>query len=207
MNTRTRCAGFFVVCHLLFATSASLAKSPPAVPHDGVEIQSILTEVQRALETSSKEVKDLGMPPLESVTLTLQATATSETGGKIKLWILSFGHSVKHETVQELTLILAPPDPNKPKNVATPPSLAAQLVDAIIGAARGVQNARRGDPPLELRAFEVTLSFLVARDTSGGADFTIQPVTAGLTGDLKNSALHKLKLVFKAPAGPGGNTP
>ena len=131
----------------------------------------------------------------------------ARSAGEIKLWIFSFGHSVKHETVQELTLTLAPPDPVKPVNVTAPPSLAAQLVEAIVSAARGVQNARLSDPPLELRAFEATLSFLVARDSGGGAEFTIQPVTAGLTGDLKNSALHKLKLVFKAPAAPGGKTP
>ena len=83
MTALTRCAAIVVVSHLIFAPTPSLAQAPSPGQPRGMEIQSILTEVQRALETSSKEIKGLGMPPLESVTLTLQATATREVGGKI----------------------------------------------------------------------------------------------------------------------------
>jgi hypothetical protein len=136
------------------------------------------------------------MPPLESVTLTLQASAIRQIGGKISLFFISFGHAVQRETTQELTIILEPP---KPVRLATPlpPSLADQLVDAIVAAVDGVQQARGGSPPLQMKTLEIVVSFVVEKDTTGKFDFTLQPVTAGLGGDMKDKAVQKLKLTFK----------
>ncbi len=188
------------LCFALASTGCGTTApmSPSLVSSDGVEVQSILTEVQKALDVSAIRLKDLPVPPLESVTLTLQASVARDLGGKIGCLIIAFGHSVQSETTQEMVLTLTPPRPGQ-RAVAPPTAtLSEQLVDAIVGAVKGVQTAREGQPPLELQSFETSLSFVVEKDTSGKGDFTIQPVTVSLGADFKDKAVQKLRLVFKA---------
>ncbi|MFI5179785.1 MAG: trypco2 family protein [Thermoanaerobaculia bacterium] len=184
------------------ACSSMDSKPTPVVSSDGVEVQKILEEVQQALEASAPELKKSHLPPLDSVTLTLQASAVREVDGKINLWILSFGHSVQKEAVQELILTLTPPDPEKKMLGPTKPTLAAQLVEAILGAARGVENADSGNLPLKLQSLEASVAFVVVKDTSAGGSFAIQPVTLSLGGDFKDKAVQKLRLVFKEKKKP-----
>jgi hypothetical protein len=76
-----------------------------------------------------------------------------------------------------------------------------ELVKAIESAARGVQAARQNsDVPLVASGLKVVLSFVVKGDTSGGARFEIVPVTADLSGELANSALQKITVVYQNPA-------
>ncbi len=184
---------------LLVGPAACSCAPPPGQPPvsaDGVEVKKVLVEVQKALKASAGKLSTQ-MPDLESVTLTLQASVTKDVGGKISLFFISFGHSVQREATQELTLTLTPPKIER-AIAPPPPTLADQLVDAIVGAVNGVQDARQGDPPLQLKTLEVVVSFVVERDTSGKAEFTIQPVTFNLGGDLKDKAVQRLRLLFKS---------
>ena len=189
-----------LVCSLLLAgapTACSTAAPtpPPVVSADGVEIKKVLVEVQKALKSSAGRLSTR-MPDLDSVTLTLQASVVKDLGGKISFFFISFGHSVQREATQELTVTLTPPKIEK-SLAPPPPTLAEQLVDAIVGAINGVQDARDGDPPLQMKSLELVVSFVVVKDTSGKGEFTIQPVTISLGGELKDKAVQKLKLVFK----------
>jgi len=80
---------------------------------------------------------------------------------------------------------------------ASAQTLAAGLEDAIVDAAEGVKDAVTGTPPLTLQTFKASVSFVVVDDASGGASFTIEPVTIELKGNLKNKAIHKIDLTFK----------
>ena len=71
------------------------------------------------------------------------------------------------------------------------------VLTAIVDAAEGVIDALTGTPPLSLQTFKASVSFVVIDDVSGGASFTIEPVTIDLKGNLKNKAIHKIDLTFK----------
>jgi len=197
----TRIAAIGLACLSLALVTSSCTTTAPQptqlVSSDGVEIRAILTEVQKALDASAAELKDDSLPPLDSVTLTLQASVARELGGKVNVLIVAFGASVQAETTQELVLTLAPPKP--PKAIAPPlPTFSEQLVQAIVGGVRGVKSASHGHPPLELQSLEATVSFTVEKSATVGGSFTIQPVTVGLSGDMKNKAVQKLRLAFKS---------
>jgi len=53
--------------------------------------------------------------------------------------------------------------------------------------------------PLVASALKVVLSFVVKGDTSGGVKFEIIPVTVDLSGDVANSAVQKITVVFQNP--------
>ena len=80
---------------------------------------------------------------------------------------------------------------------ASAQTLADGLEDAIVDAAEGVRDALNGTPPLSLQTFKASVSFVVIEDASGGANFTIEPITIELKGSLKNKAVHKIDLSFK----------
>ena len=164
----------------------------------GVLIDQLLKEVQVGLAKIQNDLHGEGIPPLESVTLDLTAEVKKDVGGKINLFIVSFGHKWEKSRSQEIEVTLKPPKPSP--LVAKGPSVADELAKAIESAAQGVQAARSNkDVPLVASGLKVVLSFVVTGDTSGGAKFQIAPVTVDLSGDLANSAIQKITVVYQTP--------
>lgn len=161
----------------------------------GIVIEKVLLEVQRALQNARTRTADAGFPELKVVTLTLQTVITKGVGGKIKFLIFSFGRTWEQEKSHQMVLRLTPPPP-APQSLG-PPKLSEELANAIVDAAQGVRKARSGDPPLLLDTFDLSLSFVVTLDDSGGLEFKLEPVSFELKGNLKSKALHRIELSFK----------
>jgi hypothetical protein len=161
---------------------------------NGVVIADVLKQVQRALRIVADRTAGKGLPPLAAVTLTLQTVVVTAGGAKFKFLVFSFGRTWEKERSHDLVLTLAPP---RARRGRTTRELADELADAIVEAAMGVKDGLAGSPPLALNALKVSVSFVVTKDASGGAAFTIEPVTFDLKGDLKTKAIHKVELSFK----------
>ncbi len=189
------CLALFVVLSL-----CSPSYSQQATGAQGIVIDRLLKEVQKGLARAQKEVHGKGLPPLQSVTLNLTAEVRRDVGAKLNLYIVSFGHKWEKSRSQEIEVSLKPPSPTEPLKVAGGPSVSDQLVEAIESAAQGVQAASQNeDVPLVASGFKVVLSFVVKGDTSGGVKFEILPITVDLAGDLANSAIQKITVVYQRP--------
>ena len=156
-------------------------------------IASVLSEVQRAVQNAQIRTAGSNFPQLDAVTITLQTVIVKAGGFKIKFLVFSFGKTWQQERSHEWVLTLKPAKPA----AASVRTLAGGLEDAIVDAAEGVKDALTGTPPLALQAFKASVSFVVIEDASGGASFTIEPITLELKGNLKNKAIHKIDLTFK----------
>jgi hypothetical protein len=161
-----------------------------------VLIERVLSEVQKALDETRTRTQDVALPPLSTVTLTLQTVVTKSAGGKFKILIFSFGKKWEKERAQELVFQLKP-SANIRSIDALGQSLAEGLTDALVSAAQGVKNARNAQPPLELQEFKAVVSFVVTETDGVGAEFKIEPVSIELGSDIKTKALHKIELHFK----------
>jgi protein subunit release factor A len=75
----------------------------------GVVIDQLLKEVQIGLARVQTELQKEAIPPQESVTLNLTAEVRKTTGGKVNLFILSFGRKVERSQTQEIEVKLKPP--------------------------------------------------------------------------------------------------
>jgi NTP-dependent ternary system trypsin peptidase co-occuring protein len=159
----------------------------------GPVIARVLSEVQRAVQNAQIRTAGSDFPQLDAVTLTLQTVIVKAGGFKIRFLVFSFGKTWDQERSHEMVLTLKP---TKPAG-ASVRTLADGLEDAIVDAAEGVKDALTGTPPLSLQTFKASVSFVVIDDASGGADFTIEPITIELKGNLKNKAIHKIDLSFK----------
>ena len=156
-------------------------------------ISRVLSEVQRAVQNAQIRTAGSDFPQLDAVTITLQTVIVKAGGFKIRFLVFSFGQTWEQQRSHEMVLSL------KPMKVAgaSVRTLADGLEDAIVDAAEGVKDALTGTPPLSLQTFKASVSFVVSEDVSGGASFTIEPITLELKGDLRNKAIHKIDLTFK----------
>jgi len=112
--------------------------------------------------------------------------------------IFSFGRTWEKERSHELVLKLNPPPSATGRTLMVERTLAQDLEDAIVEAARGVRDAETGNPPLRLNTFSATISFVVTEDGSAGfEEFKILPVTLELKGELKKKAVHTIALEFE----------
>ncbi len=160
----------------------------------GAVVAEVLTQVREALQTAADQTAGMGLPPLASATVTLQTVIATAGGAKFKFLVFSFGRTWEKERAHELVLTLAPP---KARSGKGSDALADELANAIVQAAKGVQEGLAGSPPLSLNALKVSVSFVVTEDTSAGADFTLEPVKFDLKGNLKAKAIHKVELSFR----------
>jgi len=162
---------------------------------DDIAIEQVLTQIKQALANISTRLEQGALPKLKSVTLTLQTTVTKDAGGKVKLFVISFGHKWEKEKSQELVLQLTPPPPGVGANVGAV-SVTQQLEDAIIAAAQGYKNAEATGLKLQLTGVSESLNFTVSRSSNAGVSLEITPVTVDLSGDLSNKAIQKIVIVF-----------
>lgn len=191
-----RCLAALSISLLVIARS-SAQQSPDA---EQVLISDLVTEVQIGLAKAQKELANQRIPTLKSVTLDLVAEAKIAAGGKINLYIFSFGKKWERDRSQEIEVTLKPPSAKQPLQVAKGPSISDQLVSAVVDAGKGIQAARQNQVvPLEASGLKVVLSFVVKGDTSGGVKFEILPVTVDLSGDLAKSAIQKITVVYENP--------
>jgi len=198
----------FSTATVVIVALAAFGQNPtggtPISPQDAqmVAIDSVITQVKNALADVQTKLANEQLPPLKSVTLTLQATASKKGGVKIKLWIFSIGHEWTKEKSQEVVIVLTPPKAGNAVNIATE-TLTQEFEDAIVDAAQGAKNAGKGTIPLKLTSLSAELGFTVKGDTSGGANVEISPITAEFSGDLSKTAIQKVKVLFELPtAGP-----
>jgi len=79
-------SALLVLTALLIVTSfdASVMAQPQAQSGQQILVSKLLAEVQLALAKVQGELKDEGIPTLESVTLDLTAEATRDANGKSK---------------------------------------------------------------------------------------------------------------------------
>jgi hypothetical protein len=189
-----------MLCAALLLWSATIApaispsQDKPAA--DAVTIQEVLTEVQRGLAEAQQQLAAGKIPPLDSVVLNLQTEYNVQGGPRFKLLIFTFGKTWERQRSNELVITLKPPKPSTEAQITATPSLASQLVAAIVAAAQGIRDAETGTPPLQLTGLKAEFRFVVKESTSAGAKFEILPVSANLDADWSKKAVHTITVTF-----------
>jgi hypothetical protein len=179
---------------LLCATSDAQTVKPAS----GTSLDSVLIEVQGALQRAQDVLAASSLPPLQSVQLILHTQAERDATGKVTVLFISFGGGPSASASQELVLTLTPPKPKseiKPAFVP-PPTAADSIVGLIQAAAQAVRTAESGKPPLEAKSLTLDLAFTVRQAVGGGLQFDVGVVSANVTGDMKNSSEQRIKITF-----------
>ncbi len=182
----------------LVAAAQEVEAARIAEPQNTVE--TVLAEVQRALAGVQQSLaeEEVDLPPLQSVTVTLQTVLARSGSGGFRLLVFSFKRNWERRESHQLVLTLTPSD-WEPKG-RPQPSVAKELEKAIIDAAKGVHAAREGARvPLDLTGLQAEIGFVVKTGARAGARIEILPVTPGLGRDLSKTAIQRIRLTFKRP--------
>lgn len=203
MQLLLRISSLVLGAGFLHSTSAICQSANPAVGQSqtdqkAVAIERVISEVKTALADVQTKLANATLPPLKSVTLTLQTVATKKGGLQIKLWVVSIGHEQTKEKSHQVVIVLVPPKPGNPIEASTE-NLTKELEDAIMSAAEGVKNAGKGDIPLKVNSLSVEIGFTISADNSADANVKISPITLEFKGDLSNKAVNKIGIVFAGP--------
>jgi hypothetical protein len=177
-------------------STAAFTQQPEGA--QSVSIEQLLGEVQNGLTQAQTKLVEDKLPPLKSVTLNLTAEAKDVGGGKVNLFIVSFGRQWEKSVSQEIEIKLVPPKADKRAGITKGITVADQLATAIVSAGKSVRNARdHGGVPLVTSSLKVVLSFVVKQDTSGGAQLKLVPVTFDLSGEMAKEATQKITVEYE----------
>jgi hypothetical protein len=165
-----------------------------ASPKGTVPLESLLVEVKDALAVAERLAQDRNLPPLESVTLTLQTVAVTTQGGVVKLFIFKLGKTTTTTGTNTIVLTLTPPQPSTDKGLAP---VTDNLVNAMLAASEAVKAARGSLPGFEPKQVVCQYSFGVKKEGSGGISFEILPVSVSGDATAGKQAVQTVALSFK----------
>ena len=145
-------------------------KTEPAAT--GMEVESVISQVKKAIFEAEKQVKDHAMMPIASLTLTLKTIVETDEGGELKITIpvvnlgFDLGVSLKQQETQTIVITLQPPQ----KVVAVQAlvyeeeeTFQKDLVNAIVMIRDAVLAGSVGEPKLVLDQATVTINFVVSK--------------------------------------------
>lgn len=161
-------------------------------------VSDLLTLIQKGINTAKASIDTYHnlVPPLASVTLSLQ-TETSVTGtGGVNLWFVKLGGSASKGSSSQMTLVLKPTPPGR-SPVSNNPSLDQTIAQVLIGAAKGVYDAQMKPDsiPLQLDSLSADFMFTVNKKGDGGVEFKLLPI--GGSADVGGSKTDTQKITVK----------
>jgi hypothetical protein len=171
--------------------AAALAAGPARADDTQVLVVSLLNDIRDSLIRVNAESG--GKLALEKATLTLQTIASTEAGGKVSLFVVSFGAKISTESTQVLKVELSPPTSADHLPASATSDALAQ---AIVSAYRAVNGAENGIPPLRMRKMSADIKFVVAAGANAGGGFRLLPVTIDLSGEVIASNVQEISLTF-----------
>jgi hypothetical protein len=171
----------------------------PPVSSTRAQVQDILTEVQKTLLVVADKAPS-GLPPLHSVTLTLETEWKRTDDNTFSLYVVSFGKSGARTDTQTLVLALTPPVKGAAvEDYRVEKGFSEQLSKAILDAANAAQSAQTGKPPLKVSELTATVKFVVVESRKAGMKWDVTPVSVDLGREASSSETHTIEVSFKAP--------
>ena len=163
------------------------------------EISAVLDQIKQALADIQTDLASKSLPPLKQVKLSLKTTVSGKAGASFKLLVITVGGTWEKDKVQQVEIVLTPPEPGNARQIATE-SITQVLEDAIISAAQGVQDANVGAIPLRFSSLVVTLEFTVKSGGTAGATPVLGPVAVNVSGNVSKTAVHTVTVTFGTPS-------
>lgn len=189
-----------VLVFLVLAFTSVLGAETAKDNSNTADLPTVFRAVQSALDTyqSSRNLKGATLPPLKSAEFDFKTTVGTTVGGKISLFIFTFGASHEKDVTSDVSFLYMVPQV-KPHvaalNRTQQVSLQDQLVQTIRSAAEALSNAKSfGNLPLS--SLTVNVEYCVKNDVNGGGTGAAPFVTVNIGGDRNRSAVQSVRLVF-----------
>ncbi|WP_369059067.1 hypothetical protein ABOZ73_15740 [Caulobacter sp. 73W] len=172
--------------------AACLGGSANAAP---VALEDMLKEMKAALLKVEQSAAP-GLPKLSSATLNATTVQKSNAGGSFKLFIVEFGAKRSEELTTAVSITLTPPRADAAASVS--PDISDALAAVILSAAKAVQEAKAGSPPLIASEVKASIKFGVSKDGAGKIKLEFIPVIApGIELGAAASTAQEIVVIYK----------
>lgn len=185
-----------MTCAIAAQTQAQKGSTEAAGKLETMALDSVVSEVNKALSLSSEDLRMNGLV-ISEAEVTLKTIRSTEGGGGFKLfvkaskkWGLEKASSITYSYERPETLMALTFDKGKA-------DLHAALRKAIEEAATQWSRTTTEINGLDKDSFKVEISFGVTRSTSGGVEFEVWGVGVELDGAKERTASHSVTLTFK----------
>ena len=176
------------------AAAFVMAVAPVSAHAEDVPLDTFLRDVKSALMTIKQDANSRALPPFTSATLNLSVTRKRDRGGKLKLFVLEFGKTRSSEVTSTVSIVLSPP-PGSATNVAPAP-LGETLAAAVIDAARAINDAKAGSPPLVASEVTASIKFGVTSDGNGAISFNLGPAEISGSGSQSSGGTQEIVIQY-----------
>lgn len=159
------------------------------------EIREALAQAQYEFAKEQAEREDLsGGPRLETATVRLRTTTTTEISPGIQLVVGASGDRQEAQT-QEIVLTLTPSEAMILGATGPMPS-SEELVAAIKDVHAAAQASMDDIGRFEVSSFEVHLDMIAKTNVDGGVMFELPSVEVGVEGGRSQATSHSITLTF-----------
>jgi hypothetical protein len=157
------------------------------------EVCTVLKVVKDTLKHLEERIDDPDVP-LNSVTLNLKTATTVIRGFGINLIIVKFGRRTRVYSINELDIVLVPPEDKKlSPSPGTPEWFSETLANSILASFNAIKSSQLD---LKTESFSSSVQFGVEQDTSGGIDtISIYPISINARTSL--DSLITQEIVFE----------
>lgn len=166
------------------------------VPGVDLSLIDLVREVKVALLKVADAIEAQKLPALDKAELEVNTSMKIDGEGKVSLWVVELGSSGKNEHVSTVTLILRPPKPGSPSDIAAV-HLAEALSEVILAGARAIKEAEKGDPPLVADELVASVNFAVDRDAKGNVRLRFPPFDASAGFVVAAAQVQKITVTYK----------
>jgi len=159
----------------------------------------MIDEVKTALlEVSKVSAAQKHLPRLDNIILELNVTQSKKIGGKVNLFIVTFGADKNKGLTNTIKITLQPPSYSE--GDALPVSslgMSEALADSILAAAYAIEAASRGLPKLEAKEVVSKIMFVITVNGEGGIGIEFPPFDLEFGGGASTKAVQSITVTYK----------
>lgn len=178
--------------------AAALPPTAAAQEGNGLLLADLIRETKIALLRVQEAAEAQRLPALKEATLEVQTAVAQDASGRLRLFVVEIGGGVATEATSTVRIRLVPPPPGSKVDVG-PVEISDALTELILSAARALDEAATGQPPLEASEVQATLRFAINRTGRGSIGLQWPGIELGGGGSIKASELQTVVVTYAPP--------
>jgi hypothetical protein len=180
------------------ALAAALSPLAGAQEPGGLLLADLIRETKVALLRVQEAAEAQNLPALQDAVLEAQTAMAQDASGRVRLFVVEVGGGVATEATNMVRLKLVPPPPGSRVDVSAV-ELSDALAALILSAARSLDEAARGEPPLVATEVSATLRFAISRSGQGSIGLQWPGIEVGGGGSIRASELQTVVVTYALP--------
>jgi Trypsin-co-occurring domain 2 len=192
------CLTVLIGCRTTMTQPTKTKPASTAQPK-GIPVAELVDVVSKAIQDTQAALRaNAALPPLDSVTLTLETVKTKSEEGGIDFLVVDSTYTAEQSRTQTVAIKLSPPDSKAASTVTDSEAVNVykDLKASILQAAQLARDAEKASGELGLEGVDAEIAFSVTKTGDGTLGYTLEPVDLSAEGEIADEAVHTIEVTF-----------